>query len=307
MVSMVAVMSHAVFGQSALSTLLPGLGKVKCGLATCRWPRISLLPNPGYARCFISLLQRFGHKFMRQIAVAVVLSLAALASAPSNAAAEMGPCMPDDHGSLACGNGDGAARVVPKTRSPSNRLALAWRLTNKPPSYRPNENDPDLESLIVRVEDGAILVKSPGTYWDIGERTAKEQYLSAAWSPDSRLLIRTAGIRDVSDSAELFAFAEDDSIVGPFDLAKVLDLAVRAQMKGVKDADKYVFGFSYKPELTIDDQGLIHASVYVAARDSGDGPIYNLTAQVTHAANSLDAKVLSVSQYLGPYISVTAH
>ena len=243
---------------------------------------------------------------MRQIAVAVAMFLTALASAPSSVAAGMGSCVSDDHGGLTCGNGDGAARVIPKTTSPSNRLALAWRLTNRPPTGRPNENDPDLESLIVRIADGAILVKSRGAYWDIGERTAKGQDLSAAWSPDSHLLIRKAD-RVGSESVELFAFTEDDAVTGPFDLVKVLAPAARAEMKGVKDVEEYSFRISYQPAIAIDDQGLIHASVYMQAPGSDDGPIYKLTAQVTRAGNSLDAKVLSISQYLGPYISVTIH
>ena len=109
------------------------------------------------------------------------------------------------------------------------------------------------------------------------------------------------------DSAELFAFAEDDGIIGPFDLAKVLDPAVRAEMKSVRDADQYSLRFSYKPEPSIDDQGLIHASVYTTAPDSSDGPIYDLTAQVTRAVNSLDAKVVAITQYFGSTISVIVH
>jgi hypothetical protein len=35
----------------------PGLGKVRCGLEA-KLTRISLLPNPGYAYCFTSLLFR---------------------------------------------------------------------------------------------------------------------------------------------------------------------------------------------------------------------------------------------------------
>jgi hypothetical protein len=244
---------------------------------------------------------------MRQFVIAVALSLYALASTPSNAAAEIGPCVPNDHGSLTCGSGNGAARVIPKTISPSKRLALAWRITNRPPTSQPTEGDPDLESLIVRIEDGATLAKSRGDYWDLGERYAPHQYLSAAWSPDSRLLIRTAGRVAVSDAAELFAFADDDGVVGPFDLAKVFDSAVRGEMKSVKDADQYLFRFSYQPQIAMDDHGLIRASVYTQAPDSTDGPIFNLTAQVTRVANSLGAKVLSVSRHLGPYISVTVH
>ena len=244
---------------------------------------------------------------MCQKSTAIALAFAALAIAPLIARAEMGPCIPDDRGSLTCGNGVGAARVIQKTTSPSNRLALAWRLTSSAPGYQLHEDNPDLESLIVRVEDGAILAKSQGTYWDMGDRYAKAQYLTAAWSPDSRLLIRMAGKGDAPHSAELFAFAQDDSVTGPFDLVKVLDPAVRAEMKDVNDVEKYVLAISTQPSMTIDDQGLLHASVFMVARESGKERIYDLTARMTRVANSFDAKVLSISRYTGPYISVTAH
>lgn len=244
---------------------------------------------------------------VRRHATAHAIALMALALWSGTVPAKMGPCWPDGYGNFFCGEGDGAARIIPKTTSPSHRLALAWRLNNRPPTIRPNEGDPDLESLIVRIEDGAILAKSRGVYWNTGDRYAPRQYLRAAWSPDSRLLIRTAGRVGVPDLAELFAFAEDDGIIGPFDLAKVLDPAVRAEMKSVRDADQYSLRFSYKPEPSIDDQGLIHASVYTTAPDSSDGPIYDLTAQVTRAVNSLDAKVVAITQYFGSTISVIVH
>jgi hypothetical protein len=244
---------------------------------------------------------------MSQKSTAILLAFAALAIVPLIARAEMGPCIPDDHGSLTCGSGVGAARVIPKTRSPSGRLALAWRLKSSAPGYQLHEGNPDLESLIVRIDDGAILAKSQGTYWDMGDRYAKAQYLTAAWSPDGSLLIRMAGKGDAPHSAELFAFAQDDSVTGPFDLVKMLDPAVRAEMKDVNDADKYVFAISTQPSMTIDDQGSVHASVFMVARQSGEERIYKLTAQVMRVANSFDAKVLSISRYTGPYISVTAH
>ncbi|HUD88949.1 MAG TPA: hypothetical protein VMR17_21065, partial [Xanthobacteraceae bacterium] len=111
----------------------------------------------------------------------------------------------------------------------------------------------------------------------------------------------------VPDSAELFAFADNDRVTGPFDLAKVLDAAARAQMKGVRNADEYSFGISTSPEISIDDHDVIHGSVYMTAPNSRHDLIYELAAQVTRAADALDAKVVSVSQYLGPYISVIVH
>jgi hypothetical protein len=243
---------------------------------------------------------------IQQYLVASTLALLLLTLRPVIASAEMGPCLPDASGNLFCGEGNGSARVIPKTISPSHRLALAWRLTDRPPTTPPDENDPALENLIVHITDGAVLAKLLDRYWDTGDRYAKGQYLFAAWSPDSRLLVRIAGVHDATDSADLFAFEEDRIVGGPFDLIKVFDPAVRSAMKAIDGAGGYVFRFSYEPKLTIDNQGLIHASVWMEMRNS-DGPIYKLTAQATSATDGLGAKVLSVTQYLGPYISVTAH
>jgi hypothetical protein len=219
--------------------------------------------------------------------------------------AEIGPCRGDANDTFFCGTGEGAARIIRETISPSKRFALGWRLTDRPPTERPGEGDPNLESLIVRIDDGAVLAKSRGFYWELANSQAKGEYVRAAWSPDSHLLIKTTGRRGVSDAAELFALAQDDSIVGPFDLGKVLDNAVLIQMRGIKGANRYSFHFSYAPAVTVDNQGLIRASVFTEVSDSADGPIYKLIAQITRTGNSLDAKVVSISRYKGPYISVT--
>jgi hypothetical protein len=79
----------------------------------------------------------------------------------------------------------------------------------------PEQNDPNLENLVVRIEDGTILAKSHGAYWDLGSEIAKA-YLMTAWSPDSRLLVK-AEHRVESVSAELFAFGENDAAAGPLD------------------------------------------------------------------------------------------
>ena len=186
----------------------------------------------------------------------IAIAFAALAFCTASAKAAMGPCTPAGPGSLICGSGNGAARIIPKTVSPSGRLGLAWRVVNGLPTVQPRADDPSLESLIVRIEDGAILARERGTYWDIGERYAPRQYLRATWSQDSRLLIRTIQHANKPDSADLFALAENDSISLPFELRKIFELAVQAEMKSVKDASSYRLKFNYKPDPTIDDQGL---------------------------------------------------
>ena len=242
-------------------------------------------------------------RLLRTSTFAFILAVSWVDTAP----AEMGPCSEMSQDNFYCGEGVGAARTIPKTISPSHRLALAWRLTNRPPTVKPYEGDPDLESLIVRISDGAVLVKSHGVYWDLGDRYAPHRYVGAAWSPDSHFLVRTLGARDVSDSADLFAFAGESGVTGPFNLITTIERAARAAIEGKEAADKYLLNFSYQPQLTIDNQGLLHANVFLTARDSTDEQVYELTARVTQSANSFDATVLSVSRYRGPYVSVTVH
>jgi len=232
------------------------------------------------------------------------MSLSALTSGPSNAAAEMGPCTPATF-DLICGSGDGAARVIVKTISPLKRVAFAWRLANGPPTDRPEDGDPNLENLIIRIADGAVLAKSHGTYWDLSTKIAKA-YLITAWSPDSRLLVKVEQ-RAGFASAELFSFSQDDSAIGPFELVKLIAPAVLAQMQGVQDTDNYQLVFASHPPMTVDDRGLLHANVFARDQGSSEGPAYDVTMQITRAADSLDAKVVSVAPHTGASISVIVH
>lgn len=221
----------------------------------------------------------------------------------TTAVAEMGPCQPARFDFL-CGSGDGAARAIAKTGSPSERLAFAWRLTDRPPTSPPEQNDPNLENLVVRIEDGTILAKSHGAYWDLGTKIAKA-YLMTAWSPDSRLLVKVEQRSD-SLSAELFAFGENDAAVGPLDLRKVIESAVLTKIHGTEQMDASVLVFAAHPAMTIDDHGLLHAVVAIHVRNTTLGR-YDLAVQVTHEANSIDAKVVSVMPRDGVSISIIVH
>jgi hypothetical protein len=101
------------------------------------------------------------------------VTLFALAS--GLAAAEVGPCRPDNRHGLACGDGDGAARVIEKTMSTSKRLALAWRSMDHPPT-EPAEDDDNLELLLIRLKDGAVLSRRMTYYWDTGETHVNRLY-----------------------------------------------------------------------------------------------------------------------------------
>jgi hypothetical protein len=221
------------------------------------------------------------------------------------APAEIGPCLQDGQDSQYCGDGNGAARIIPNTTSPSHRLALAWRFLDRPPTTAPDGNEAKLESLIVRIRDGVVLARSPSTYWNIGTRYAPRQYVSAAWSPNSLLLVKTTGYPNESDTAEFFAFGGNDSVIGPINLIKVLGPAIRAFAKDTTPAAE--LRFCYKPEPMIGDSGLISACMFITGPQRTVGPSYDLTAQITSVGDSFDVKIISISENSDPAISVIVH
>jgi hypothetical protein len=217
------------------------------------------------------------------------------------AVAEMGRCAPAAF-DLICGTGDDAVRAIVKTISPSRRLAFAWRLMNKPPTDIPEQDDPALENLIVRLDDGAVLATSHGSYWDLGTKIAKA-YLITAWSPDSRLLVKIEQ-RVQSASAEVFSFVENDAATGPFDLVKVIEPAIQAKDASAGSSSLV---FSAHPATTIDDQGLLHTVVYTRYEDATEGTRYEVVVRIERSANAIDAKIASLKPFGGASISIIVH
>jgi len=107
-------------------------------------------------------------------------------------------CIADQRGGLVCGEGKGALRVLANTTSPSKNYAFAWRTAQGLPSGDDTPND--VENVLIRVTDGAVLATLGGTYWDTGAMRANRYELIAAWSPDSRSVIEVANSRWNSDS-----------------------------------------------------------------------------------------------------------
>ena len=134
-------------------------------------------------------------------AAAVMWTGASLVSAAETG--PLGACRPDAHEGLTCGAGDGAARVIAGTISPSKRLALAWRAPGGPPTEEPDTDD--VELLLIRLSDGVILATSKGAYWDTGETHANRREEKAAWSPDSRLMVEAYDTRFSTDGLTVTA------------------------------------------------------------------------------------------------------
>jgi hypothetical protein len=240
----------------------------------------------------------------RALILIAALDLFAFAAYANSARAEMGPCVPAVF-DLICGNGAGAARAIVKTVSPSKRLAFAWRLSNRPPTDRPEQNDPYLENFVVRTEDGAVLARSHGAYWDLGSKIAKA-FLIAAWSPDSHLLFRVEQSA-VSSSAELYFFADTDKAIGPVELVKLIKSEVQEKMHESNALNNSILLFNSHPAITVDDRWLIHAIVFIRAQDASDSQPYEVVVQALRTGDSLDAKVVSIAPYEGTSISIIVH
>ena len=85
--------------------------------------------------------------------------------------ARAGSCQPDGFGSFICGEGKEAFRVFADTLSPSKALAFAWRNSIGLPRGTELPGG-DIENLLVRLEDGKVLARLGGQYWNTGESRA---------------------------------------------------------------------------------------------------------------------------------------
>jgi len=222
----------------------------------------------------------------------VLLALASLA--PANA--EIGPCKPDGDTGMICGEGNGAARVIEGSISPSKRLALAWRFVDGPPTEAPSDTQP-IEDLVIRLRDGAILAKQEGEFWEIPNVGRVNRVFEAAtWSPNSRLMIETIHYRFDTGTMDVYAFDAHDKVAGPLSLFKIVEPAVRARLKQrVKDVEPYVFSTSFgRRDIAIDDKGVVRASVTMWVPKMGPQAHYRVTLQVTEKNGALGAKILSI-------------
>lgn len=227
-----------------------------------------------------------------------ILAFAALLLAlAAPARAEMGPCARHESGEfMLCGKGNGSAFVIRNTVSPSQRLALAWRDPNGLPTEETDRED--IELLIVRLSDGAILATSKTEFWDTGERHVNRLEERAAWSPDSKLMIRHFHSRFSTDTMDLYAFDKDDKTGAPLDLLDAISKAVRAQVKKRgKEIDDYSFTLAWtennKEPLKIDNRGRIRASVMLWVPKNGPFYYFDVTAQLMRSKDKLSAKIIS--------------
>jgi hypothetical protein len=208
--------------------------------------------------------------------------------------AEIGPCVSDQAGVMTCGQGRGTARVVDGTTSPSKRLAFAWRAPGRLPTEDPREDY--VESLLIRLSDGAVLSSAKGEYWRTGDSVANHMGENVVWSPNSRLAIEEQDSKWSTDFLRLYAIQADDKVL-VIDLQKIIEPAVRKRLRqlGKNDGD-YTFSVEAADGSlpTVDDSGLVRVPVLMQIPKQ-DGYLYlDVTLQVSQKNGALSAGDVSV-------------
>ena len=208
--------------------------------------------------------------------------------------AETGPCVSDQAGVMTCGQGPGAARVVDGTTSPSKRLAFAWRAPGRSPTEPPEDKGDSMlivESLLIRLSDGAVLSRAKGEYWRAGDLQANHIDETVAWSPNSRLAIEAQDSKWSTDILRLYAIGADDKVL-VLDLQKIIEPAVRTRLRQLGKNDG-IYTFSVE-DPTVDDSGLVRASVLMQIPKQDGYLNLDVTLQVSQKNGALSAGDVSV-------------
>jgi hypothetical protein len=218
----------------------------------------------------------------------LVLSAALFVAAPIHAAlAEIGPCRKGGDGAIYCGEGENSARVIDGTTSPSMRLAFAWRQ----PDGLPKSDPDDVELMLVRLADGAILAELKGEYWEAGDSRANREQEWAAWSPDSRMAVELYNNR-WDATITLYGLDADDAVSPPLDLRKLVEEAVVARFPrwGKGDLKDHTLRAAPGARFKKDGTLLLRVLVYIPKQD----PELKLDVilQTQRLNNAMSARVL---------------
>ena len=226
---------------------------------------------------------------MRSALTFPVVLLALYAS--QTAAVRGEACIADQRGGLVCGTGKGALRVFADTTSPSKTYAFAWRTAQGLPSGRDIPND--VENVLIRVTDGAVLATLGGTYWETSEIRANRYELMAAWSPDSRAVIEVANSRWDSDS---FAYYRIDGATATrLDLRALVEPVMTARLP---PRNRQGNSFRVREDLpvTLDARGRLRftAMLYMPKGETSND--YKVLVNVRTQGGKPSAQVVSVRQ-----------
>jgi hypothetical protein len=206
------------------------------------------------------------------------------------ARAEIGPCRPEAHDGLICGSGAGAARIIDGTLSPDKRLAFAWRAAKSPPTEEPDDNE-EVELLLVRLADGAILARRPTGYWATGTLHVNRLQEQALWAADGSFVVRAFQARFDTPTLEVFAIGTGAKVAGPVNLRALIEPAVRAHWKGARPYEDYVFSVGFDENAKISNSGELRFPLLMFVPKDGPEENYDVVMQVTRTPSGLRAGI----------------
>jgi hypothetical protein len=200
-------------------------------------------------------------------------------------------CIADQHGGLICGAGKSALRVLGNTTSPSKDYAFAWRTAQGLPSGSDTPND--VENVLIRVADGAVLARLGGTYWETGEMRANRYELIAAWSPDSQAVIEVANSRWDSDSFAYYRI--DGATATKLDLRALVEPVMTARLPP-RNRQGNSFRVHEDLPVTLDARGRVRftAMLYVPKGETSND--YKVQVNVRARGGKLSAQVVSMQR-----------
>jgi hypothetical protein len=209
--------------------------------------------------------------------------------ASQTAAVRAEACIADQRSGLVCGTGKGALRVFANTISPSRNYAFAWRTAQGLPSGDQTPND--VENVLIRVTDGAVLATLGGTYWETGEMRANRYDLLAAWSPDSGAVIEVANSRWDSDSFAYYRI--DGATATKLDLRALVEPVMTARLP---PRNRQGNSFRVREDLpvTLDARGRVRftAMLYVPKGETSND--YKVQVNVRTTGDKPSAQVVSM-------------
>ena len=228
---------------------------------------------------------------MRRLLFACASAVVILTYLNDGARADMGPCHKVADGGILCGDGKNSALVIDGTVSPSKRLAFAWREPDDVPKFNPG----DVEMLLVRLADGAILAELKGEYWETasgGRANRMDEW--AAWSADSRLVVEIFNNR-WDATITLYAISADDQVGKPVDLRDLVEKAAIARFpnwgkgKLADHALRAARGARFKKDGTL----VLPVFLYVPKQDDPELRL-DVTLAIMRNDSAVGAKVLSL-------------
>lgn len=224
--------------------------------------------------------------------VLTTLFILVASTVPQTAIVRAEACVADSTGGLVCGAGKTAFRVFDDTTSPSKAYAFAWRTAEGVPSGKDVPGD-DVENLLVRVTDGAVIAKLGGAYWATGEMRANRYDQTAAWSPDSKAVIEVAGSRWESDSFAYYRINGAGAV--KLDLRKLVEPALRAKLPP-RIRDGKAFRIREELPVTLDERGRTRftAMLYVPKGDTSFD--YAVRLDVSAKGGRPTARIVSIQR-----------